>query len=538
MTKTLRALAALAICSAGPAWALDVTYRTQHVFGIEDVVCDRGVMGSARCLDLAHPITGTDGLTYYALDSAYGWYVRNFDPAALLPKPMDGVFDDGFLAPIRDSSGAVIGLSVQDVETGNWKTGPIGGEWIAGLGALKAKAATEHYVVMDHLLRSPDDPEPLQAGVDYSWRLKDDGKILYFWGNWNQEPTPIYLYTRMALPAAWKVPGANFTVRSAKLVVSHEITNSPNDQIRPEDFENENATGILPQHTVCPAAPAAAPGACVGLPAGTWVSAVESWEGGDGEYLPAGTVLKALDPATGLLEPTNAWYVTLDRDPFAGPNPRYRLKSSKFGQDLPGVEIPWYEVGTPTTTTIDLLTIEDPATGAPILAATRNWADWLDLADGMDDGLSVEDCPLTADLDVMYYVKGEVGKPTTIHGATLEVVWDDPNADAAPDLAVTALAVPSSIRVKSATTVSVSVANVLPGAATGTLTLVARRGSDTIASFTQAVTTPADRSAVTYRFPWTSPSNASTVTWTATVFNANDANQANDTRTATTVVYR
>lgn len=536
MNTMMRGLAALALSCAGMAQALEVTYGTSHTFGVEDVVCDRGVMGAAKCVDLANPILGTDGLTYYGIDSAYGWYVKNFDPTALLPKPMDGVYDDGFIAPVLSATGQVIGVNVQDVETGNWKTGPLGGEWAKGLGALKAKAATEHYVVMDHLMRDPLDPIPLQEGVDFNTRLKDDGKILYFWGNYNQEPTPLYLYTKMALPAAWKVPGANFKVLSAKLVVQHKITNSPNDQIRPEDFENENATGILPQYTICPVAPALSPAACAGLPDGTWVSAVDSWEGGDEEFLPAGTVLKGIDPATGLFAYTNAWYVTLDRDPFAGPNPRYRLKSSKFGQDLPGVEIPWYVVGTMTTTTIDLLSIKDAVTGAIVLAESKNWNDYLDLADGLDDQLSVEDAPLTSDFDVMYYIKGEVGKPTTVYNATLEVTYEDPNAVLRVDAAVGALNVPSTIRVKTPTTVSASVVNTIPGIATGTLTLVGMREDDVVASFSTPFTTTSNSTATTYAFAWTAPANASTITWTARVTAAGDLNAANDVKTATTVV--
>ncbi len=54
---------------------------------------------------------------------------------------------------------------------------------------------------------------------------------------------------------------------------------------------------------------------------------------------------------------TNGWYTTTDRDPFANVNssdtpgavtvgdlsaggPRWRLKPNKFGQDIPGLEIP------------------------------------------------------------------------------------------------------------------------------------------------------------------------------------------------------
>ncbi|BEH11946.1 MULTISPECIES: hypothetical protein [Geobacter] len=531
------------LLTAGAAHAVSVNYTTTHVFKKEDIQCGRGIIGST-CL--GNPVV-EGSLTYYGIDSVYGWYVKNFDPSALQPKPRDGVYDDGRVADILDGSGNVIGVKVQNNETGNWKTGPIGGEWAKGLGALKAKAATEKYVVMDHLMRDPADPNPLQEGIDYNKRMKDDGKYLYFWGNYNQEPTPVYIYTALPLPAKWKVAGANYKVTSAKLVVDHDISNSPNDQIRPEDFENENATGILPQYTVCPTAPALAPAACSGLPSGTWVSAVDSQEGGDLELLPAGTVLKALNSATGLFEYTNAWYTTLDRDPFGGPNPRFRLKSSKYGQDLPGVEIPQYVVGTPTTTTIDLLTIKDPVTGLPVLADSKNWNNFLDehtdIFGNYDpfDGYSMEDCPLTRDLDLMLYVKGEVGKPTVVRSAQLLVTYEDPDGVAVPmiDLAVTSVAIPTSASKSSVQTLKVTVDNLQAGVASGSLTLVGKNSSGVVVgNFSQTVTTPADNSAVTYSFVWTAPSYGTTVKWEAKVINDKDINSANNLKTASTVVKR
>lgn len=546
VAKRIRMIAATAAgltLAAGAAHAVSVDYTTTHVFKKEDIQCGRGIIG-ATCL--GSPVV-EDGLTYYGIDSTYGWFVKNFDPSALQPKPRDGVFDDGRVADILDGNGNVIGISVQDNETGNWKTGPIGGEWAKGLGALKSKAATEKYVVMDHLMRDPADPNPLQLGVDYNQRMKDDGKMLYFWGNYNQEPTPVYIYTKMALPDKWKAAGANYKVTSAKLVLDHDITNSPNDQIRPEDFENENATGILPQYTVCPTAPALNPSACSGLPAGTWVSAVDSQEGGDLELLPAGTVLKALNPATGLFEYTNAWYTTLDRDPFGGVNPRFRFKSSKFGQDLPGVEIPQYVVGTPTTTTIDLLSIKDPVTGLPALADSKNWNAFLDettdIFGNYDpiDGYSAEDCPMTQDLDLMLYVKGEVGKPTVVRSAQLLVTYEDPDGVVvAPiDLAIPYLSVPSEVYKNTVNTLRVTVDNLQPGVAGGTLTLVGKDSyGRVVGNFSQNITTPADDKSVIYSFVWTAPSYGTKVSWTATVTNADDINRTNNVKTARTEVKR
>lgn len=512
------------VMTAAAAQAATVNFTSNHVFNVNDVQCDKGIIGSA-CL--GSPVVQDDGLTYLPIDSSYGWFVKNFDASALLPKPMDGVYDDGFVANILDANGTVTGVKAQNPATGDWKTGPIKGEWMKGLGSLKAKAATEHYVVMEHLMQSPYLPT-LVSGVDYSQRLKDDGKVLYYWGNYNQEPTPVYLYAKMALPAAWKVAGANYKVTSAKLIVDHDITNSPNDQIRPEDFENENATGILPRYTVAAD--------------GSWLSAVDSYEGGDGEFIPAGTVLR---DAAGKY--TNAWYTTLDRDPFAGSNPRYRLKSSKFGQDLPGVEITQYVAGTPTTTTIDLLSIKDAVTGLPVLADSKNWNNFLDqYTDPLTgvvidpvDGYSVGECPLTSDFDLMIYVKGEVGKPTVVRSAQLVVEYEDPNAvpPVTVDLSITGTSIPSYAHKYETKTLTVSVNNTFSGVVNGTLTLVGKdKYGRIVGNFTSNVTTTANSTATTYSYTWKAPSYATTVYWTATVTAAGDVNAANNVKTATTKV--
>lgn len=549
VAKKIRKIAAVTIgvtLMAGAAHAATVTYTTNHVFNVNDVQCDEAIIGS-RCLGA--PVVKDDGLTYLPIDSSYGWNVKNFDPTALLPKPMDGVYDDGFVANILDATGKVIGMRTQNPETGDWKTGPIKGEWVRGLGALKAKAATEHYVVMDHLMRDPANPVQLQEGVDYTKKMKDDGKFLYYWGNYNQEPTPLYVYAKMDLPAAWKVAGANYKVTKAKLIIDHDITNSPNDQIRPEDFENENATGVLPQYTICPTAPALAPAACSGQPTGTWVSSVDSQEGGDLELIPAGSVLKALNPATGLFEYTNAWYTSLDRDPFAGANPRYRLKSSKYGQDLPGVELTQYEAGTPTTTTLDLLSIKNLTTGLPVLADSKNWNNYLDqyidpltgqLVDPVD-GYSFTECPMTTDFDLMMYIKGEVGKPTIIRSAQLVVEYDDPNAVPPPtvDLTIPSVTIPTSVYKSTTSTLRVTVDNLQSGAVPAAVTLVGKNSYGTVVgNFSTSITTPADNSAAIVSFTWTAPSYGTTVTWTATVSNPSDINNTNNTKTATTVVRR
>lgn len=294
---------------------------------------------------------------------------------------------------------------------------------------------------------------------DYSVTVKDDGKLLYRWGEAVKRPNDIRMEVNMDLPDEWIVDADSngvadatedgslgFAIISAELVVNHDITNNPNDQIRPEDWENEAAIGRVPSHYIVqdPDDPSNT----------LWVSPVDSYNG-EGEALPSyfkltadgeidmtaggtavydpdgnlvgyrnedaggnpiGTVLRdmslvALNETAGLstssedLEEgfTTAWYTSVDREPFewsydmysddpyknvyesfrfpedaadAGyteadlySGPRWRLTPNKFGQDLPGLEIPLtpnsqppyqkdnikYETGETITTTINLL---------------------------------------------------------------------------------------------------------------------------------------------------------------------------------------
>ena len=248
----------------------------------------------------------------------------------------------------------------------------------------------------------PNDKTSTQDNValttDYSVQLKDDGKALYGWGTIHKRPNDVRIYKKIPLPQVWKDnPNNVYKINSAKLVVRHHITNNPNDQLRPEDLENEAATGRKPSHTVENA----------GLSTEVWKSTKACYEGDsdlidneDGDvdptFLGIGTFFKntyfaitTTDPPTSTVPTndadlpyplssdltgafTNGWYTTIDRDPFAwsydpdgDPNdtlqdyvgtwledpsivqaggvlvsgPRWRLKPNKYGQDLPGLEI-------------------------------------------------------------------------------------------------------------------------------------------------------------------------------------------------------
>ena len=355
----------------------------------------------------------------------------------------------------------------------------------------------------------------IALSTDYSVQLKDDGKALYGWGGLHKRPNDIRLYAKLQLPAQWKAadaPAAGYEVTKAQLVVNHWITNNPNDQLRPEDLENEAATGRKPSYKV--------------EGDGTqeiWKSTIPCYEGdgdvidteegsNDPTFIGIGTILKntpyALDenatPGTDPSEPpyafssdltggfTNAFYTTINRDPFewsyrpidsaadtfsfigcqgpaddpafAGtceddmdnpyPNvanlalvsgPRWRLKPNKFGQDLPGLEIPLeecspppfqsdnikYVVGTPTTTVINLLDWDEAANGPSPLSNSNGWVDvtanefvtvkGTDPVSGIP--FTTNGLPMTSDFDLAVYVKGD-RKSTAIYNAQLFIEYE------------------------------------------------------------------------------------------------------------------
>jgi hypothetical protein len=96
---------------------------------------------------------------------------------------------------------------------------------------------------------------------DYSVTVKDDGKLLFRWGEAVKRPNDIRMEVNLALPEEWTadndgsgvadgLENGGFVVTKAELVIRHNITNNPNDQVRPEDYENEAAIGRLPSHYI------------------------------------------------------------------------------------------------------------------------------------------------------------------------------------------------------------------------------------------------------------------------------------------------
>ena len=516
-------LSVLCLLSAGLSAAQEPTFGVTYVsplrvFTIDDVIGDYSGATYAVDPDIVclgpvcpgeDPFIDKDGDTLYPVDHTFGFDVMDFVGAD--DKVRDGVYAEGWIGTYRDAAGNVIGVKISNNDTALFKSGSPKGTWCTGLGGVSVKCESEHLTVMEHVLTcdqtvpyiyyrdldgepapdptwpfaaldlipndqiAPLDPnessvvEDIVVGSQYSVTKKDDGKILYRWGTAVKRPTDMRLYSRIPLPDAWKVPGADYRVLRAEMVVRHRVTNNPNDQLRPEDWENEGATGRKPHVLVDDD--------------GFWYSTIDCYEG-DGDFIPAGTVFR--DPTCGgagcdpdaysadLVDGlSNAWYTTIDRDPFAWwyddvtgeliSGPRWRLLSNKFGQDIPGLEIPLvdcdpppyehgtlrYEVGDEAVTVINLLDwnevplldvngdpILDPGTGEPILSRSPflQTADWISTDDpntgatrcalvgAGGECISENGLPLTDDFDLAVYVKGDK-KPLVIYDAQIRVEY-------------------------------------------------------------------------------------------------------------------
>ena len=462
--------------------AAQTTYASPiHTFSVSDVLGGRDGVTYANdptIICTAPPCPGNapytqDGDTLFPIDSSFTFDVIDF--VGGFERDRDGVYEEGWAGNFIDpSTGLPIGLWVSNATTSTFKAPSPMGTWCAGLGGEAVKCSSEHFTVMEHVLTCdetvpyfyydpetglPSDPvysqcedlelipdeviamlapnessvlQDIAVGSDYAVTLKDDGKPLYRWGTLVKRPTDVRAYARIPLPSEWSAPEAVFRVLSAELQIVHATSNNPNEQVRPEDFENEAATGRLP-------------GFVEGID-GSWTSTQDCFES-DGDAIAVGTVLRNPDfgrpgaPSADLRDGlTNAWYTTLDRDPFeddpvTGRGPRWRLKANKFGQDVPGLEIPLihcssppfshdnikYPVGEVTTTTLNLLDWVDGETSP--LADSLGWRAFLDGDDGSVDGLSPEGIPLTNDFDLAIYVKGE-GKPTLLYNAQLHIVYE------------------------------------------------------------------------------------------------------------------
>lgn len=453
-----------------------------------------------------------DGVTLYPIDSEFGFNVTDFSGAE--EKEIDGSYTEGWAGDLV-IGGVQTGLVISDAPTDTFKTPAVLGTWLTGLGDNTVKASTEHYSVMQHVLSDqmyPGDEDAVyqlddnlillsqnpsyngqyvsdllngdvvgvivedvnEDGVvdikdllnpnestidydiaystDYSVTMKDDGKLLYRWGNAVKRPNDVRIEAQLPLPDEWSDLDqysslkSLYRVTSAELVVHHTITNNPNDQVRPEDFENESAIGTLPTYEVIENYDG-------DMERTVWAS-TDDYYAGDGTLYPAGTILRdtmLADAVTGSIPDqigsmsedlelgfTNAWYTTMDREPFEPvlnddgteyiTGPRWRLQPDKYGQDLPSVVIPIdpsdplpttneevkYEVGAETQTVLNLLDWETPISPLEISAGWQNNA----------GTVSVNGLNLSEDFDVAVYIKGDV-KPATIYSAELMLDYEE-----------------------------------------------------------------------------------------------------------------
>ncbi len=425
--------------------------------------------------------------------------------------------------------------------------------------------------------------DDIATSADYSITLKDDGKPLYRWGGLIKRPNDVRLYARLELPAAWKTPGPDgqlpdIPVTSAKLVVTHWITNNPNDQLRPEDLENEAATGRKPSYRI------------EGTPGVNeiWKSTKPCYEG-DGDFIDtdqgssepdfinAGTYLKN-GPFSGEgdqwtnLNPlpfssdlqggfTNAFYTTIDRDPFEWsydvnpdplvqefvgstlPNdalgelvsgPRWRLRANKFGQDIPGLEIPAiecskppflsdnikYQVGLPATTVINLLDWDEAKNGPSPLSTSRGWVDvaaneFVTVGQTVNDiPVTTNGLPMTNDFDLAVYIKGD-RKSTAVFTAQLIIDSEPVLPTPEVNLEITKIVVPDKVFVNTDRDISVTVENDRDAAqnVSGIVTLKGSDGSLFTAEFEALEPRKSER----FKFNWIAPATAQQVIWEATV---------------------
>lgn len=498
-----------------PTYSVTHVFSSDDVTGTFSGLTQGDILdGEAPIVDFsALPKITKEGVSLYPIDSEFGFYVTDFLGAE--QKIRDYDYAEGWVGDLTGALGEQLGLVVSDAPTDTFKTPAVLGTWLSGLGGNSVKASTEHYTVMQQVLSDamfPEDPDavypldddlillsqnaawdgqhvadlladPVTYGVvdknndgvldiqdllnpneatidydiayssDYSVTMKDDGKLLYRWGNMIKKPNDVRLETTLDLPNEWTETDANtdlpalFRITAAELVTQHTITNNPNDQIRPEDFENEAAIGTLPTYAIVSDYNLDGNG-----PREVWVS-TDDYYAGDGTLYPAGTILKdaylaqqaagselmAIGAGSEDLHEgfTNAWYTTMDREPFEASldtngeyisGPRWRLQPDKYGQDLPGVVIPTdpslplpttsefvkYDVGEDTQTVINLLDWGNPLSP---LSISSGWQNNAGLVSG--NGLNMTD-----GFDIAFYVKGDI-KPATLYNTTLLMEYEE-----------------------------------------------------------------------------------------------------------------
>lgn len=436
-------------------------FASTHVFSVDDIVGDfsgvtyaddPSILCTEGCDDNEMPL-GTS--TMYPIDSAFRYNVVDFVGATL--RPVDGEYDEGWAGNLQNEQGEHIGLGVSTASTVTYRTLPGQGQWCTGLGGDFVKCKTAEYVTMQHALTCAErvpylyfdpitgmpvlpeyeecrelsddldqdlstltpyqfdlDQDNIASSPDYSVILGDNpGEYKYIWGNADKRPVDVRINVHLPLPEEWAT--ADYRVTRAELAVLHTVTNNPNDKILPEGVENESPTGRIPAYEVDEE--------------GRWLSTVDCYEG-DGDYIPAGTVLRnpPFADEEGWTEDlrdgfTNAWFTSLDRNPFEWTDevgPRWRLLAPKFGQGLPSIEIPalncdpgplqhgeeFVARGDVAVTHINLL---DPQGGLdePIFATSNGFTETNSVQQLASDELTTDGLSLSDEFDLQLHIKGD-----------------------------------------------------------------------------------------------------------------------------------
>ncbi|MBE0588442.1 MAG: hypothetical protein IH617_10395, partial [Hydrogenophaga sp.] len=241
------------------------TFTSTHVFSTNDVTgtfdgLTQGTVGEGTpVVDFtAVPEITKEGVFLYPINSEFGYNVTDFVGAEEKDFVADPEYEEGWVGDLTGAGGEQLGLVISNSPTDSFKTPALLGTWLAGLGGETIKASTEHYVVMQNILsdqRYPGDPlalyplddnlkmvggeydgwyvadilplvgdvngdgvvdvkdilqpnetqiaENILVGADYSVTMKDDGKLLYRWGNVIKKPNDVRIETSLDLPDEW-----------------------------------------------------------------------------------------------------------------------------------------------------------------------------------------------------------------------------------------------------------------------------------------------------------------------------------------------
>lgn len=229
-----------------------------------------------------------DGTLLYPVNTEFGYIVTDFVGAIQKSRIDNPEYEEGWIGDLKGEGDVQAGVVISDAPTDTFKTPALLGTWLAGLGDNTVKASTEHYMVMQNVLSDamyPDDPDAIYdldddlyviggtwdgmlmddailaagdtngdgvadikdvlapnetqidiniaASTDYSVTVKDDGKLLYRWGNTIKKPNDMRLDIKLDLPDEFTEidPDSGllklYKITAGELLTNHTITNNP-----------------------------------------------------------------------------------------------------------------------------------------------------------------------------------------------------------------------------------------------------------------------------------------------------------------------